>query len=98
MSTDDELISNIHSINIFFSFRKLLSKLWTLWELVLLGEPILILSPSPTISSEAVLSLVSMISPVFKSIFKIVYNIDILTILILSASLCWRFSSFFYNS
>lgn len=64
MHLEDELISNIQSVNIFYPFRKFVSKLWALWELMLIGEPIFLLSPSPVISSEAVLALVSLISPV----------------------------------
>jgi len=63
MASEDELISNIQSLNIFYSFRKFISKLWVLWELVLVGEPIFILAPTPVVCSEAVLALVSLISP-----------------------------------
>lgn len=64
MHHEDELISNMHSVNIFYPFRKFIAKLWALWELMLIGSPIFILSPSPVVSSEAVLALVSLISPV----------------------------------
>ena len=64
LTDEDEVISNIQSVNIFYCFRKFLRKLWILWELVLIGEPILILSPTPSLASECVLALVSIISPV----------------------------------
>ena len=44
-------------------FSPMLSHLTLLWELVLLAEPIIVMAPSPTISSEAVQSLVSLIQP-----------------------------------
>ena len=64
LAADDEVISNIHSVNIFFYFRRFLKKLWILWELVLLGEPLLLIAPSPVVASECVLALVSIICPV----------------------------------
>ncbi|XP_049852259.1 protein DENND6B-like [Schistocerca gregaria] len=45
------------------TFRYLLPKLWLLWELVMLAESVWIISPSPDVSSQAVLLLVSLISP-----------------------------------
>jgi hypothetical protein len=42
----------------------MLNKLTLLWELVLSGESLLVVSPSPEISSDAVYGLVSLISPV----------------------------------
>lgn len=44
-------------------FSALLPNLTLLWELVLLGEPIIVMAPSPSISSEVVQSLVSLIQP-----------------------------------
>lgn len=44
-------------------FSQIVSHLTLLWELVLLGEPIIVMAPSPTISSEAVQCLVSLIQP-----------------------------------
>jgi hypothetical protein len=45
-------------------FRGILDTLWHLWELVILCEPIVVFSNSPTVCSEVVLSLVDLISPV----------------------------------
>uniref|UniRef100_A0A8C9TCQ7 DENN/MADD domain containing 6B n=1 Tax=Scleropages formosus TaxID=113540 RepID=A0A8C9TCQ7_SCLFO len=44
-------------------FQSLLIHIQMLWELMLLGEPVVIMAPSPTVSSETVLALVSSISP-----------------------------------
>ncbi|KAI8076876.1 uncharacterized protein BX664DRAFT_367385 [Halteromyces radiatus] len=38
--------------------------LWLLWELILLGEPIIVIAPDPGICSEAVVSLVDLINPI----------------------------------
>uniref|UniRef100_A0A4W5NKZ5 DENN/MADD domain containing 6B n=1 Tax=Hucho hucho TaxID=62062 RepID=A0A4W5NKZ5_9TELE len=40
-------------------FQSFLIHLHMLWELMLLGEPVVIMAPSPTVSSETVLALVS---------------------------------------
>lgn len=39
-------------------FQSVLVHVQVLWELVLLGEPLVIMAPSPTVSSEVVLALV----------------------------------------
>uniref|UniRef100_A0A673W0H0 DENN/MADD domain containing 6B n=1 Tax=Salmo trutta TaxID=8032 RepID=A0A673W0H0_SALTR len=44
-------------------FQSFLIHLQMLWELILLGEPVVIMAPSPTVSSETVLALVSSITP-----------------------------------
>ncbi|XP_010532260.1 PREDICTED: protein DENND6A [Tarenaya hassleriana] len=57
-----------HDSDIFGIYRGLLLQLWTLWELLLIGEPILIIAPTPPQCSEAVASLVSLVAPLFCSI------------------------------
>lgn len=49
--------------NIHESFKGMLDHLWTLWELALLGEPLIVVAPSSYLCSEAVASLLSIISP-----------------------------------
>eukprot|EP01059_Diplonema_ambulator_P011388 TRINITY_DN21342_c0_g1_i1.p1 TRINITY_DN21342_c0_g1~~TRINITY_DN21342_c0_g1_i1.p1 ORF type:complete len:797 (+),score=234.85 TRINITY_DN21342_c0_g1_i1:107-2497(+) len=49
---------------LFSTFRSILRKLWRLWELSMLGEPLCVLSQSPTVSSSAVLAYVSLIHPI----------------------------------
>lgn len=39
-------------------FQSVLVHVQVLWELVLLGEPLVVMAPSPTLSSEVVLALV----------------------------------------
>ncbi|WCJ22000.1 Protein DENND6A [Euphorbia peplus] len=57
-----------HDSDIFGSFRGILLQLWVLWELLLIGEPILIIGPSPPQCSEAVASLVSLVAPLLCSV------------------------------
>ncbi|XP_015883028.2 uncharacterized protein LOC107418857 [Ziziphus jujuba] len=57
-----------HDSDIFGIFRALLLQLWVLWELLLIGEPILIIAPTPAQCSEAVAGLVSLIAPLLCSV------------------------------
>jgi hypothetical protein len=60
----DQVAKHIQAVNIYHSFKGLITKLWLLWELVLIGEPILVVSHSPEVVSDAVLGLISLISPI----------------------------------
>ena len=42
----------------------LLPSLWHLWELVLTGQPIMVFAPTPSLCSQTVLGLVSLIAPI----------------------------------
>ncbi|CAL9682608.1 unnamed protein product [Knipowitschia caucasica] len=57
------VLPTIHELDLFKCFQPVLIHLQMLWELVLLGEPLIIIAPSPTVSSETVLALVSSICP-----------------------------------
>uniref|UniRef100_A0A671UDH8 DENN/MADD domain containing 6B n=1 Tax=Sparus aurata TaxID=8175 RepID=A0A671UDH8_SPAAU len=57
------VLPTIHELDLFKCFQSVLIHLHILWELTLLGEPLVVMAPSPTISSETVLALVSSISP-----------------------------------
>lgn len=57
-----------HDSDLFGTFRGLLLQLWVLWELLLIGEPILVIAPTPPQCCEAVASLVSLIAPLLCSI------------------------------
>lgn len=57
-----------HDADLFGIYRGLLLHLWTLWELLLIGEPILIIAPTPPQCSEAVACLVSLVAPLFCSV------------------------------
>ncbi|XP_023746100.1 uncharacterized protein LOC111894259 isoform X1 [Lactuca sativa] len=57
-----------HDSDVFGIFRGLLLQLWLLWELLLIGEPILIIAPTPPQCCEAVASLISLAAPLFISV------------------------------
>ncbi|XP_031404334.1 protein DENND6B isoform X2 [Punica granatum] len=57
-----------HDSDIFGIFRGILLQLWVLWELLLIGEPILIIAPTPPQCCEAVASLVSLVAPLLFSV------------------------------
>uniref|UniRef100_A0AAY5EXC9 UDENN domain-containing protein n=1 Tax=Electrophorus electricus TaxID=8005 RepID=A0AAY5EXC9_ELEEL len=50
-------------LDLFKCFQSIFIHLQMLWELMLLGEPMVVMAPSPAISSETVLALVSSIGP-----------------------------------
>ncbi|KAM4749567.1 protein DENND6B [Rhinophrynus dorsalis] len=69
-------LTSVHELDLFRSLQSVLMNLQLLWELVLLGEPLVIMAPSPTISSEIVLALISCISPLkFCSDFRPYFTI-----------------------
>ncbi|KAJ1686880.1 hypothetical protein LUZ63_018270 [Rhynchospora breviuscula] len=53
-----------HDSDLFSSFRGVILHLWNLWEMMLIGEPILVIAPTPSQCSEAVSALVSLIAPI----------------------------------
>ncbi|XP_057709682.1 protein DENND6B isoform X15 [Corythoichthys intestinalis] len=56
-------LPSVHEPDLFRCFRSLLIHTQMLWELALLGEPLAVVAPSPAVSSETVLALVSCIAP-----------------------------------
>lgn len=56
-------LSSINEVNLYQSLREVLPHMHLLWELVLLGEPLVVMAPSPTVCASTVLALVSSISP-----------------------------------
>ncbi|XP_057952280.1 uncharacterized protein LOC131146608 [Malania oleifera] len=57
-----------HDSDLFGTFRGLLLQLWVLWELLLVGEPLLIIAPTPPQCCEAVAALVSLVAPLLFSV------------------------------
>uniref|UniRef100_A0A6Q2X1H2 UDENN domain-containing protein n=1 Tax=Esox lucius TaxID=8010 RepID=A0A6Q2X1H2_ESOLU len=57
------MLPSIHELDLFKCFQCFLIHIQMLWELMLLGEPVVVMAPSPTVSSETVLALVSSIAP-----------------------------------
>ncbi len=58
-----ELLSALDELSVFRSLYVLLPDLWTLWELLLVGEPLLVFCQTPGQSSSVVASLVSLVLP-----------------------------------
>ncbi|XP_006888171.1 PREDICTED: protein DENND6B [Elephantulus edwardii] len=57
------VLAAVDQLDLFRCLQPVLSLIQTLWELLLLGEPLLVLAPSPTLSSEMVLALTSCLRP-----------------------------------
>nr|KAF6398905.1 DENN domain containing 6B [Molossus molossus] len=57
------VLTSVHELDLFRSLQPVLTHVQTLWELMLLGEPLVVLAPSPTVSSEMVLALTSCLQP-----------------------------------
>ena len=61
----------LQGLNIYSIFKNNIHFLIKIWELLILGEPLLIISPFPKISSEVVLISISIISPlIFNGDFR----------------------------
>ncbi|CAM6096126.1 unnamed protein product [Calypogeia fissa] len=52
-----------HQADLFGMFRGVLMQLWVLWELLLVGEPLLVVAPTPSQCCEAVAALVGLVAP-----------------------------------
>uniref|UniRef100_A0A1A7WXK4 DENN/MADD domain containing 6B n=1 Tax=Iconisemion striatum TaxID=60296 RepID=A0A1A7WXK4_9TELE len=57
------LLQTIHELDLFKCFQSVLIHLQMMWELMLLGEPLVVMALSPTVCSEIILALVSSIIP-----------------------------------
>ncbi|XP_067124662.1 protein DENND6A [Centruroides vittatus] len=57
------ILPSIHEIDIFRCFLPVLSHVQLLWELVITAEPVVVMATSPTVCSEMVQALISMIWP-----------------------------------
>uniref|UniRef100_A0A8C2DM06 DENN/MADD domain containing 6Aa n=1 Tax=Cyprinus carpio TaxID=7962 RepID=A0A8C2DM06_CYPCA len=57
------ILPTVHEVDLFRCFHPVFFHIQMLWELVLLGEALVVMAPSPAESSETVLALVSCISP-----------------------------------
>ncbi|KAK2517219.1 Dennd6b [Columba guinea] len=57
------VLPSIHELDLFRCFQPVLIHIQMLWELMLLGEPMVVMAPSPTVSSEMVLALTSCLAP-----------------------------------
>lgn len=56
--------------------QALLLKLWVLWEMALVGEPLLVVAPSPSETSSTVAAIASLIAPLpYSGDFRPYYTI-----------------------
>eukprot|EP00210_Caulerpa_lentillifera_P003661 g3495.t1 len=53
-----------HEVDVFTPFQSVLNRLWSLWEMTLTNQPLVIVAPTPVECSNAVAALLSLISPV----------------------------------
>eukprot|EP00736_Rhodelphis_marinus_P010493 Rmarinus@m.16137 len=59
----DKLPALFEEVNLVRSLHSVLAALWTVWEVLIRGEPLIIISPTPSQCSDAVLSVLSLIAP-----------------------------------
>ncbi|NWX27706.1 DEN6B protein, partial [Notiomystis cincta] len=57
------VLPSVHELDLFRCFQPVLIHIQMLWELMLLGEPMVVMAPSPTVSSEMVLALTRNLLP-----------------------------------
>lgn len=58
-----QIFPNLNEVNVYKALNPVLVHVHLLWELILLGEPIVILAPSPSMCSQTVQALVGLILP-----------------------------------
>ncbi|KAL8583445.1 hypothetical protein ACOMHN_044804 [Nucella lapillus] len=57
------ILPSLHEVDIYSAFQSILPHVQLLWELVLLGEPIVVMAASPSVTCACVQALVNMIAP-----------------------------------
>nr|XP_056702655.1 protein DENND6B [Euleptes europaea] len=57
------VVSSVSELDLFRCFQPMLTHVQMLWELMLLAEPLVVMAPSPAVSSEVVLALTSCLAP-----------------------------------
>ncbi|KAJ2886578.1 hypothetical protein FB639_001547 [Coemansia asiatica] len=60
----EHILASVTFDGLFRSFRDTLGDLWTCWELMILGESLVVLADTPSRCSEAIVSLVDIIFPI----------------------------------
>ncbi|CAL1527157.1 unnamed protein product [Lymnaea stagnalis] len=70
------ILPSLHEVDIYSAFLSILPHVQLLWELVLIGEPIVVMASSPTVTCSTVQALVNMIAPLkFCSDFRPYFTI-----------------------
>lgn len=62
-STAEQILSPLDELSVYRTMYILLPELWTLWELLLVGETVMVYSQTPSQASSVVVSLLSLILP-----------------------------------
>ncbi|OWF45695.1 protein DENND6A-like isoform X2 [Mizuhopecten yessoensis] len=57
------ILPSLYEVDIYSAFLPILPHIQMLWELVLAGEPLVVMAPSPSITSSTVQALISLIGP-----------------------------------
>ncbi|KAK7499904.1 hypothetical protein BaRGS_00008752 [Batillaria attramentaria] len=57
------ILPSLHEVDIYSAFQSILPHVQLLWELVLIGEPVVVMAASPSVTSACVQALVNMIAP-----------------------------------
>ncbi|KAK3103615.1 hypothetical protein FSP39_020536 [Pinctada imbricata] len=57
------VLPSLYEVDIFSAFQSILPHIQMLWELVLIGEPLVVMAASPTVTSSTVQALTSLIAP-----------------------------------
>ncbi|KAJ1747338.1 hypothetical protein LPJ78_004605 [Coemansia sp. RSA 989] len=60
----EHILAGVECDGLFRSFRDTLDDLWACWELMILGEPLVVLADSPARCSDAIVGLVDIIYPI----------------------------------
>ncbi|KAI8329068.1 hypothetical protein BC941DRAFT_385045 [Chlamydoabsidia padenii] len=64
LQPDLHIMASVPTTGLYSHFRDIIKDLWLLWELILLGEPIVVIAPNPGICSDSIVSLVDLINPI----------------------------------
>ncbi|XP_071081895.1 protein DENND6B-like isoform X1 [Haliotis cracherodii] len=57
------ILPSLHEVDIYSAFQSILPHIQLLWELVLVGEPIVVMAASPSVTSNCVQALINLIAP-----------------------------------
>jgi hypothetical protein len=62
--SNNQIIASVLDGSLYNCFKPIMNQLWLIWELAILGEPLVIFASNPTVCSNAVHCIVDLIAPV----------------------------------
>ncbi len=75
--TSNPALPDPHQVDVYTPFQAVLRHMWTLWELVLLAEPLLVAAPTPGECAGAVAALLSLTAPLpYAADFRPFYTVS----------------------